>query len=369
MKRLFALLLAGAALQPIAHAQPASLEKASSASEQLFNTPPPGALPSNVYISLPANNKFWLELTTLSQVSQLPNLDSLFSIVKANLMPLMDTLAADAASRRINFDMTNQPVRFQIITHPDFSPAFTTINGELNQLKINQDTIRIQFSKQQPAFATLLVNSLQDLFAMPPGKGAEISRAIDTLYQQKVYSNKKHSSQFEFVGEYDMANGNKSLSSKYKLQSKGYPYLQLSANPGLGYVRGAVLPSIAMGASVNFIKNYSREKSHISLGVYWEPQFSFTKNLDNKVKTSRHDFLSIAFQEMPASTPKGFSILNHMSVGYLLNNRGDVFEKNTFKLGAPGIQNGRLHIVPEFYFNDFFKNFSPGVRMVISLTQ
>jgi hypothetical protein len=101
--------------------------------------------------------------------------------------------------------------------------------------------------------------------------------------------------------------------------------------------------------------------------MYWEPQFSFKTDASGKIQSSRNDFLTLRIAETPTKPYANFELLTTLSVGYLIRRSGNYFEKNTFRLGMPGVATGRLQIEPELYFNDFLKNVSPGIRLSLKI--
>ncbi len=55
-----------------------------------------------------------------------------------------------------------------------------------------------------------------------------------------------------------------------------------------------------------------------------------------------------------------------ISAGYLVNRGNDLFEKNTFKISVHKQISNSIILKPEIYFNDFFKNGSPGLQVQIT---
>jgi hypothetical protein len=58
-------------------------------------------------------------------------------------------------------------------------------------------------------------------------------------------------------------------------------------------------------------------------------------------------------------------IYSNASIGYLIKRNGNWFEKNTVKFSLPGLQSKNIILEPEFYFNDFFKHFSPSLKLTL----
>lgn len=111
--------------------------------ESLFENPPPGKSNARFTFYLSNNIRIFLELEYISQLEQLPNLDSLVGKTIALLNPLADSLKEDGIVRRVDVVMTDAIPKIRIVSHPQFSNTYTIKDDELMQLKVNQDTIRI----------------------------------------------------------------------------------------------------------------------------------------------------------------------------------------------------------------------------------
>lgn len=55
-----------------------------------------------------------------------------------------------------------------------------------------------------------------------------------------------------------------------------------------------------------------------------------------------------------------------LSVGYLATQAGDLFKEDSFRIGVNKQINKHVSIVPQIYFNDFFKNATPGFKIRIN---
>jgi hypothetical protein len=56
-----------------------------------------------------------------------------------------------------------------------------------------------------------------------------------------------------------------------------------------------------------------------------------------------------------------------MAFSYLVHESGNYFYDNTFKLMTPGAKYKEVYLNPEFIFNGLFKNFQPGLKLVLDL--
>ena len=109
------------------------------------------------------------------------------------------------------------------------------------------------------------------------------------------------------------------------------------------------------------------------LGLSWEPQFLFAKNAQGNLVTYRNDFLTLLLGAEPIAG-KGkteglnFGFFQHLSIGYLVRNKGDFYDPHTFRIGTGSINwiEGRVKLEPVFYFHDFFKGITPGLRLSVN---
>jgi hypothetical protein len=247
------------------------------------------------------------------------------------------------------------------------------LEGELTQVKVDQDTIRIKYMEDRGSgcFINLLLNNVADIRELPSGAGNQSLKLVkDGL--AKEYSNPiKNNPRHTYYAVYNLETGalvSPGKENYHAIRSQS-DYLEITVlKPSLGYARGKAIAGFSFGAAVNYsITRNSTWGSRHSLGLYWEPQFTFSGDAQGKMIPNRNDFLTFRFQETPNKPPGQFELMSTFSVSYLIRRSGTVFEKNTFRLGLLGLASGRLHLEPELYFNDFFKNVSPGIRLSMKL--
>jgi hypothetical protein len=305
-------------------------------------------------------------------LGKLPDIDSAIRQTANLLAPLIDSFGADGWVRRIEVDLTQEPALFRVITHQDKPKAFTQIDGELMQVKMDQDTIRIKVLKERAynAYINLLVNNIGDIKNLPPDAGersrALIAQAIEKNYKAPIKSNPRHA----YYAVFNLATGEmvSPESKNYHAIRSGSDHLEITlVKPSIAYARGNVFTAFSFGAAFNYAKTRGIYGSRLGFGLYWEPQFSFRSDTSGKMQSSRNDFFTLRFEERNNKANTNFEILSTFSVGYLIRRSGNSFEKNTFKIGLPSVASGRLAFEPELYFNDFFKNVSPGIRLSLKI--
>lgn len=371
-KVLCAGLLVIAASQSYVYAQPYFVPNATPVSQSVFNPVEPGKQQCNFFVWLPQKNRIWFDLVWADHLSKLPDLDSLFSETASLLSPMLDSFAADGLVRRVEVDATQQPVLFRVVTHQHKPVSYAKIDGELTQVKMDQDTIRIKViqAKGNASFVNLLVNQVADIKNLPPDAGnrslALVKNGVEKNYRFPI----KHNSRHAYYAVFNLETGHlvSPDSKNYHAIRSGSDYLEITLlKPSLLYARGTAFTGLSFGAAVNYFKTRGSAGSRLGIGVYWEPQFSFQQNQQGKLQTFRNDFLTLRFEETPNKPLANFEILSTLSVSYLIRQQGTAFEKGTVRLGLPGVASGRLRLEPELYFNDFLKNVSPGLRLSVKV--
>lgn len=371
-KVLIVWLLAGAASHYHANAQPYFVPNATPVSQTVFSPTEPGKQQSNFFVWLPDKSRIWFDLVWVSHLSKLPDVDSLVLQTSKLLEPLMDSFSADGWVRRIEIDVTQNPALFRVSTYTGNPKSFTKMEGELVQVKMDQDTVRIKFFEEngKASFINLLVNNIADIKNFPQDAGKRslelVNQAIEKNYKAPIKNNPRHT----YYGVFNLETG-QMISPEHKNYhsiKSGSDQLEITLlKPSLSYARGSVFTGFSFGAAFNYAKTRGPQGSRMGIGIYWEPQFSFRSDSSGKMQSSRNEFLSLRFQEYPNKPHTNFELLRTLSFGYMVRRSGNYFDKNTFRLGLPGVASGNLQLEPEVYFNDFLKNISPGIRLSLKI--
>jgi hypothetical protein len=373
MKKQFLVwLLAGAASHLYVHAQPYFVPNVTPVSQTVFSPTEIGRQQCNYFVWLPDKNRIWFDLNWANQLDKLPSIDSVIGKTANLLGPLLDSFAVDGWVRRIEVDLTQEPALFRVITHMDKPKAYTKMEDELVQVKMDQDTIRIKVLKERSynAYINLLVNNAGDIKNLPPDAGersrALIAQAIEKHYKAPIKPNSRHA----YYAVFNLETGEmvSPESKNFHAIRSGSDQLEITlVKPSIAYARGSAFTAFSFGAAFNYAKTRGIYGSRLGFGVYWEPQFSFRSDSVGKVQSSRNDFLTLRFEERNNKVNNNFEFLSTLSISYLIRRSGNYFENNTFRVGMPGLASGRLQIEPEIYFNDFLKNLSPGIRLSLMM--
>jgi hypothetical protein len=125
------------------------------------------------------------------------------------------------------------------------------------------------------------------------------------------------------------------------------------------------VPAFGLGSTLT-LSNRERQWKH-EIGLMWEPNFLFGRNAQNKIETFRNDFLTLTYAQGPVKEKdprKSTEFTGIVSIGYLIYRKGDYYDRNTFRIGAGRIQLRKTAIEPGFYFHDFFRGVTPGIRIL-----
>ncbi|MCW3075186.1 MAG: hypothetical protein JWP69_2255 [Flaviaesturariibacter sp.] len=352
----------------------------SSRTENMFNRPKPGTLRNNFNFYLHNGNRLSIELSYIEQLQSLTNLDSLLKQVWRTLQPFSDSFNKPLVSRRIDYYQNAVDTRLRFLEYPQTGNLFRIKGTDTAQLKMEQDTLRISLLTKremtsnkkkiyvdQLYFVTLYLNNITDLSSI---QGSDLEWALTTLKAdlgRNLYNSSRNSYYNRFAATYNVVTQKKLGAPIGEL--KGYtrrtrftPYTQV----GIQYARGAWTPSVGVGFEV--VRDvYTNQKQHFIL--LWEPYFFFRNNAaaGGKVTMDRNDFITFKYKyNMFSSTnTKELNFATNVSLGYLVNRNGDWFERHTFKFTLPGLQAKNIMLEPEFYFNDFFRHFSPSLKLTL----
>ena len=348
--------------------------KTNSKSDKAFAVPENIIMSRRFYINLGQKNKLIVEVTDISDLQRIANMDSILQVFKQDIAPLKDSFSNPLTSKKVDYvadGKGRKKIRFQQF-QPD-GTSFLLDNGELSSLRTEQDTVNI---------IGVITN--------PPKHKDDISRTSPRYYHLTFYLNN--------IGE--LANYmNGTLNEKIKtiqnnisgkwptVLGTGYHYIKNDntiyadhpkgfTNAGTGdFLNGYVtvnvqnyknyfVPSFSVGMELTMT---TRDRNYKWVpGLFWEPHFLFAKDANGKLRTYRNDFLTLTYGQGGTTdhdTHKDFSFSTVFSLGYLIRREGEFIDKHTFRLGAGKLKLLKTTIEPSMYFNDFFKGVTPGIRI------
>ena len=359
------MLVTGISSQVIAQEKiPAKTDKTFEVQSSLF---------SNRYsIDLGSGNTLQIELTDKENINKFKNLDSILTVFFKDIVPFKDSLTDELAAKRIDYVIDEggrKKIRIQIFK--PLAASFVIRQGEVAALKTEQDTVNIIGSVSAPTKYGLrkalnnvryyrLSFYMNDFYQLKNTDLKTVSEKIATLN-----SNKKWIKDTE--GEWHMKNGDKSVSTKtpYGIISGTGDYLASKLSTSVQNYQDNFVPSMSIG--VDFVLNNGIYKK--SIGFELESHFFFTKYVGNKVKIFANNFFTFSYtQSFNNEQSAGILRFNpNFSLSYLIKRQGDFYEKNTFRLGfgKVNLYSQTVNLEPCFYFNNLFKNITPGLRLSV----
>lgn len=348
-------------------------------SESLFDNPPPGRSNALFTFYLSNNIRVILELDYITQLEQLPNLDSLFKEGITKLGSLSDSLKADGIVRRVDIVLTDAIPKIRIINHPEFSNTYTIKDDELMQLKVNQDTIRIIGASKSRAkwnvvdmngkktvqertskfTITIILNNISDAFSLPPDAFKNCVTSLTPQVENFYKRDGLNTPPYKYSASFNMRTGKMFSPASISYIPTGNEKISGILGFSLTAVRGNVSPSIEAGIAFNRSNQYFNN----SFRFYIEKQYFFSRDINNKLTISPNTFGVFQFcQSEKRLTGNSLAFAGNLSLGYLFSRKGNWYEKNTWRIGLPVLKNRHISIEPQLVFNGWFKNLSPSLK-------
>ncbi len=343
-------------------------------SDKAFEVPENIIINRRFYINLEKGNKLEIELTDITDLQKIANIDSLLQIFIDDITPLKDSISDPLTSKRIDYVTDAQ--RRKKIRLQQFQPkgaTFLVTNSELTSLRTEQDTINIigiianppkpsqKISLTHPRYyhLTFYLNNINELKSYMHGtlteKIATIQNNVNTRWPLILGGSSHYLSK------------DRSISAD---KPKGFTnvgtgdFLEAMITVNVQNYKNYFVPSFSLGAMFVFTNRDRTFKWEP--GLFWEPHFLFAKDLQGKLRTYRNDFLTFTYGQGGTTDydpQKDFSFSAVFSLGYLIHKEGDFIDKNTFRLGAGKLKLLKTTIEPSMYFDNFFKGVTPGIRI------
>jgi len=354
--------------------QPNLCAQSGSKTDKAFGIPSDIIINRRFYINLGKGNKLEIELTDITDLQRIANIDSVLKVFIENITPLKDSLSDPLTSKRIDY-VTDAQGRKKIRLQ-QFQPkgnSYLVNNGDLSSLKINQDTINIigiitnppkpsqKISLTHPRYYHLVfyLNNIGELTGYMNGILTDKITTIQTNVKTKwplILGGSSHYLKKDNTISADKPNG-------FVPGGIG-DYLEGLITVNVQNYKNYFVPSFSMGARLTFANRDRTFKWEP--GIFWEPHFLFARDSIGKMHTYRNDFLTFTYGQggiTDHDSRKDFSYSAVFSLGYLIHREGDFIDKNTFRLGAGKLKLLKTTIEPSIYFNNFFKGVTPGIRI------
>jgi len=343
--------------------------------DKTFQVPENVIMHSRFYIDLGNKNRFTIELSDISDLQKIANIDSLLTVFLNDLKPLKDSLSDPLTSKRIDYltdEQNRKKIRIQQY-HPK-GDNYLLNNGELSSLKINQDTINIlgvivnpstktmakKVSSTAPRYYHLIfyLNNIDELPNYMNGTLTEKIVSIQNNVNGKWPLKKGGSSHY-------MENDKTIVADKPRGETQpGGDFIELSFSVLAQNYKSYFVPAFSLGVDFGFTNPERTFKWNP--GIFWEPHFFFSKDAQGKLRTYRNDFLTVTYGQggtTDRDPHKDFSFSALFSLGYAIHRSGDFVQENTFRIGAGKLKLLKTTIEPALYFDHFFKGVTPSIRI------
>lgn len=137
--------------------------------------------------------------------------------------------------------------------------------------------------------------------------------------------------------------------------------LEINAGVGAGWIQNQFVSSFNFRLGMAFAKKGIMKNKYFA---DYELLYDFS-NSEGDNKFDINGFLSLGYEKNFSLDPNKANWYG-ISAGYLVGRGNEFFEKNTYKVAVHKQISNSITIKPEIYFNDFFKNGSPGLRVQIT---
>ena len=132
------------------------------------------------------------------------------------------------------------------------------------------------------------------------------------------------------------------------------------------YIAGTSLENVKgnWNGSFNARLSFSKSKNGLlkhNFSIEYEWMYDFSSGKENI-----NHWVSLGYAENITNDPNKPNWFG-ISLGYLAKQNGDLFEKDSFRFGIEKKIHKSISIVPQIYFNDFFKDSYPGFKIKIHL--
>ncbi len=323
-------------------------------------------------INLDKGNKLQIELSDINDFDRIPNIDSVIKELMQDTELLKDSLSDELSSKRIDYiaDITGVK-KIRILLHKPNGSSYLVKQGDVAALKLEQDTINylgmLPYETNNNHRRNAAVTYYRLSFFLNDIK--ELPAYLNAGLQDKINNLKQNISSKWTMGKDKQMHlqNDPSVSAKAAKGYVGNDFVALNAFVHIQNYKQYFVPSFSLGAAVTFNNRNSFTRE---IGFYWEPQFLFAKNSQGNLQTFRNDFLTLSLAQgllKDKDAKKDANWLTVLSVGYMIKRSGNYYDKNTFRIGAGRLSllNGQVKLEPVFYFNNFFKGVTPGVRLAV----
>lgn len=344
--------------------------------------------------------KVILELQDATQYEAIKHLDSIFQIVKNDIIFYADSFQ-NTTDNFIIKDLLNKQLdhrQLQVNRNHTDGSNYISRRGDIAKLKIEYDSIYIkyvidsrkktinkwgvtEYSEEEYVSIKLALNNIMDIDKVIAEKTV-LKEAVDSFAAIDKSSTKKSAHKYSrstIFTPYPKSQETKRfqklnvfLSDNNDFSSYGRSYLDVNLNSGISLVRQDWAANADILIGLHLFKRRYAETYYTNLKLNVQPYFFFSKDASGDFHTHDNWFLSLQF---------GREAINHSSkptyyktpdidlgIGYLYASKGGYFKNTTLKAYL-NFNYRHITVSPELICTDNFNQIFPSLGMKIRISQ
>lgn len=297
------------------------------------------------------------------------NIDSLLSAVVSDLKPFADSLSDPLTVKHLDYLIDqNGKKKLRIRQYRPAASSFLLDGPEPAILRIQEDTINILIVTKAGPHSGLTVNGLRyDRLSFFLNHYSELANIASTGLNGKIASIVSHQPVKSNVYTHPFSYGLEDTVGETTYPGRQYNQLEINAGAAIENYKSYFAPSFVVRATIGL----HLPRNLYYFGVSWEPLFLFRPDAQGRLQTYVNNLVVLNYEHDHTETKDGkevlkpnFSLDPAFSFGYFISPQGNFFPTPAFRLtyGAAKF-GGNLRIEPCLFFNGFFRNATPGLRL------
>jgi hypothetical protein len=353
-------------------------------SDYLFGYPKPNTADVNIGFYWSSGKRINFEISNIQQLNEFKNFDSLFLEVRKNIKLFTDSFKNDALTHRIDYVVNyGASSQFRVINNIDKPNSYTNVNGELMQLKVDMDTLRIKINLTnspktfynskynekveyvEPIVIQFILKNLSDIESFSENVISSCVKKTSEDVGKYLTSEYRFKRLGSFNFTYNMNSNPITLLSPSKANDIRRTYNKdnsmgiLSFSTSVQFLKGQPVSSLTFGVTFP-LKNKLQK-----IGFKGTNYFQFDKDISGNSKFNMFNFIELSYRkDKVESTDNRITIKNELSFGYLLRGSSNFLKPNTFYIGLPYVKfGGAVQLRPELYFSKDY--WEPSIKLTL----
>jgi hypothetical protein len=331
--------------------------------EQLFE-PPAYSFTINYDIRLGNGNRLRIQLANGYDIRDFRNIDSVLTAFLDDMKAFHDSLTDPLTVKHIDYliDATGKKKLSIRQNHP--AAATFLLDGQGPAvLRTQQDTVNILVVTPAGTYPGRTIDGLRyDRLGFFVNHYSELETLDLGSLKNEIITIISHQTikpgAFNRPTNYEV---NDSIIKTETLERKDQ--LEISASAAVENYKNYFTPS----AIVRAVAVLHRGRNDYLLGLSWEPLFFFSTDANGHLQTYRNDLVVLNYEHNHLDAHDhpnpAFGLDPAFSIGYVFRRQGDYFTQPSFRFTFGAGKLGPLRLEPALFFNNFFKDVTPGLRL------